>query len=156
MKKILTLISFICLTTAAFAQPSTVQQNQWGVGVIAGEPTGLSLKTWLSDDRALDAAVAWSFEGRSSLHVHASYLFHDFELIRTDRGSMPLYIGAGLRYKARSGQKDRFGIRTPIGIAYHLPDNPIEVFAEVAPIFDLSPDSRVVISGSIGFRFYFN
>lgn len=155
MKKVFSLITFVILATISL-NANPVQQNQWGVGVIAGEPTGLSFKTWLSDEHALDAAIAWSFEEKSSLHIHASYLLHDFELLNADRGEMPLYIGAGLRYKARSGQSDRLGIRVPVGIAYHMPNDPIEIFAEIAPIFDLSPGSRVVVSGSIGIRFYFN
>lgn len=155
MKKFLSLIVFFGLA-AVSVQANPVLQNQWGVGVIAGEPTGLSVKKWLSEDRALDAAVAWSFEGNSSLHLHATYLFHDFELIQVERGAMPLYIGVGMRYKERSGRSDRLGVRTPVGVAYHFADNPIEVFAEVAPIFDFISGSRVVISGSIGFRFYFN
>lgn len=155
MKKFFSIFALFTLV-ALNLNANPVQQNKWGVGVIAGEPTGLSLKNWLSDEHALDAAIAWSFEDNTSLHIHASYLLHDFELLKPERGQMPLYIGAGLRYKARSGKSDRLGIRVPVGIAYHMPNDPIEIFAEVAPIIDLTPGSRIVLSGSIGLRFYFN
>ena len=49
-------------------------QDGLGVGVILGEPTGISLKAWTSDKHAVDAAVAWSFSENDSFQFHADYL----------------------------------------------------------------------------------
>ncbi len=131
------------------------QYNPFGAGVIVGEPTGVTAKYWVSDTTAFDAAVGWSFEGRTSLHLHGSYLFHDFDLVEVAQGSLPLYAGIGGRLKARSGKSDRLGVRVPFGAAYHFEDFPLETFAEIVPILDVVPSSRVSLNAAIGARFYF-
>ncbi|KPK98018.1 MAG: hypothetical protein AMJ90_10080, partial [candidate division Zixibacteria bacterium SM23_73_2] len=54
------------------------QEDGFGLGVIVGEPTGICGKLWTSGRTAVDGAVAWSFEGESSVHLHADFLYHDF------------------------------------------------------------------------------
>ena len=51
------LILLFILTSRAFSQSSG-----FGIGVIIGEPTGISLKHWMSQTTALDAGVAWGFD----------------------------------------------------------------------------------------------
>ncbi len=131
------------------------RESPLGVGVIVGEPTGLSAKYWMDETSALDAGLGWSFEGRTSLHIHGSYLFHDFDLIPVEKGRLPLYVGVGGRFKARSGQSDRLGMRVPFGAAYHVEDFPLDVFAEIVPILDVVPSSRFSLNAAIGVRFYF-
>lgn len=129
-----------------------------GIGVILGEPTGLSLKYWLNEDRAIDAALAWSFSGENSVQVHADYLFHRFDLFNPggQTGTMPLYYGLGARVKDKDRHDDTvFGIRFPVGISYLFSEAPFDLFAELVPIIDLAPDVDVGINAAIGFRFYF-
>ena len=67
----------IMLTLAA-----SVHAGQWlGLGVMAGEPTGLSAKTWLGKTTAVDAGLAWSLSGDKDLQAHADYLIHNSELL---------------------------------------------------------------------------
>lgn len=40
--------------------------RQYELGLIAGEPTGISAKMNCKDGSAVDAAVAWSFSGKTS------------------------------------------------------------------------------------------
>ncbi len=42
------------------------QQKDFGLGIILGEPTGVSGKLWTSSENAFDFAAAWSFSGRWS------------------------------------------------------------------------------------------
>ena len=42
----------------------------WELGVILGEPTGLSAKYWMSQETALDFGAAWSFKGDGQFHLH--------------------------------------------------------------------------------------
>lgn len=126
-----------------------------GVGLIVGEPTGLSVKYWLSDDEAVDAGAGWSFSGHDSFHLHADYLVHRFEIIDTDEdaGRAPLYYGIGARIKdKRDGTA--LGARVPLGISYMFADTPFDLFAEIVPILDLAPDVDLDINVAIGFRFY--
>jgi len=137
---------------------NTYAKQDLGLGVIVGEPTGLSLKYWLDEDRAIDAAAAWSFSGHDSFQLHADYLFHRFDIFETGEvtGKMPLYYGLGARVKDKDKDDDTvFGLRIPLGITYLFADAPFDLFAELVPIVDLAPDVDVDINAAIGFRFYF-
>lgn len=153
MRKIVT-AGLLLAAGAGFAASALAQDRGTGIGVIVGEPTGVSVKHWLDRDTAVDGAVAWSFEGRNSFHLHVDWLRHDFSLLPVDSGALPVYVGVGARYKERRGT-DRFGIRIPVGLAYHFADAPLEIFGEIVPILDLAPDTGVNLNAALGIRFYF-
>jgi hypothetical protein len=126
-----------------------------GIGAILGEPTGLSVKYWLSNRNAVDGGVAWSFSERDSFHLHADYLFHNFDWLRPRTGQMPVYFGAGGRVLFEERRDNRAGIRAPIGISYIFDRYPLDAFVEVAPILDLTPGTKLEFNAGIGLRFYF-
>jgi hypothetical protein len=153
--------SWIVLLAAqlAWAVPAGAQQGL-GLGVIVGEPTGLSLKTWMSRATAFDFAAAWSFADEGSLHLHGDYLLHSYGVIRVEKGSLPLYYGIGGRVRALNGppgEQDEVnvGVRIPVGLAYLFQNDPFELFLEVVPILDITPASDVTLNASLGCRYYF-
>lgn len=161
MRKVtLSLILLLAFASLSWAQQSqTVYGPQLvhptGLGVILGEPTGVSFKHWVSQKSAIDAAFAWSFAGRGDeLHLHADYLWHtplksaDPAVRRTS-----FYIGVGGR--ARFENDFRVGVRVPIGLAHFIKDAPLDIFIEVAPILDLVPATDMSANGGIGLRYYF-
>ena len=150
MKRTIAMMLVLMLAGAT----AQAQDEGFGVGVILGEPTGLTIKSWFDEHSALDFATGWSFEGRTSFHIHGSWLYHDFDLIPVERGALPVYAGIGGRYKYRSGRGDRLGVRVPVGLAYHFEDVPLEAFAEVGPIVDVAPSTSVRLTGGIGLRWY--
>lgn len=79
----------VLLLTAASANALT--QDDFGVGVIIGEPTGLSLKYWLDEDYAIDGAAAWSYSENNSFQLHGDYLVHNYDLLGEDE--LPVYYG---------------------------------------------------------------
>ena len=81
------------------------QSSGFGAGIILGEPTGVSLKGWISGDRAIDGALAWSLRGGSYFSVHADYLFHNMALIPLNKGRLPLYYGPGVRVRSWTGHR---------------------------------------------------
>ena len=129
------------------------QDKGFGLGIILGEPTGLSLKSWIGSKTALDFAVAWSFANNDSLHLHADYLIHNFNLLKVKKGELLFYYGIGGRIKTE--KKSRVGIRVPIGISYIFEKIPLDIFFELAPLLDLVPDTNFEITGGIGIRYYF-
>lgn len=148
MKKLI-LFAFVSL----FSLGLYAQNSGFGLGVVFGEPTGLTAKIWTSERTAVDAAVAWSFVGSGWLHLHADFLMHNFDLINVSEGSLPVYFGVG----AYLGLASDFGLgaRIPIGIAYHFEGAPVEVFAEIAPGLALLPEISFYMGGGIGVRYYF-
>jgi hypothetical protein len=154
------------VVTLAFGLSCGLAQAQgtFGVGVIIGEPTGLSVKSWLNNTHAVDAGAAWSFSENESFQFHADYLIHDFNLLRPAdlEGRVSLFYGLGGRIKledddgsGRNKDDTLVGIRIPLGITYHFPRQPVELFGEFVPILDIAPDTDLDINLAIGARLYF-
>jgi hypothetical protein len=137
----------------AFCSAASTAQEGFGIGIIIGEPTGISFKNWLSPTRAVDGAAAWSFEGNDALHLHADYLFHNGNLAKVEGGQLLLYYGLGARLKLQD--HSRFGVRIPFGAAYLLRASPLDFFLEIVPIMDLAPDTELEFNGGFGIRLYF-
>jgi hypothetical protein len=132
------------------------QGSGFGVGVIAGEPTGLSVKRWLGHVTAFDAAAAWSLLYDPGMHVHADFLLHFMDVFDIPAGKLPLYVGVGGRIKIRENDL-RLGARVPVGIAWLLPFFPVDLFLELAPTFDLVTTSNRQwgATGGVGGRIFF-
>ncbi|MBU6409520.1 MAG: hypothetical protein KGR98_03940, partial [Verrucomicrobia bacterium] len=107
-----------------------------GVGLILGEPVGVSAKYWLNDVMAVDAAAGVSSHSHSDLYVHADVLWHNFNVFNFApvMGRMPLYFGVGglLRFR-NHGEGNDAGIRVPVGVSYMFDNIPVDIFAEIAP-----------------------
>ena len=152
MKKILTIFMAAVLwqvgSAAADVRPGTI-----GLGIIFGEPTGVSFKSWTGRTTAFDAAVAWSFDGSGSLVLHGDYLFHDFDLLRARKGSLAVYYGIGGRVDLED--KTRAGVRIPVGLSYIFDRAPFEIFVELGPVFDVVPRTEVTLAAFLGVRYLF-
>jgi hypothetical protein len=143
----------IALVTVMILAGSAASQGGFGLGIILGEPTGVSGKAWLTDRTAIDMAAAWSFSDEAALHLHADYLFHNFDLITVDTGQLPIHFGIGARVKFEDESK--LGVRIPVGLTYIFSGTPIDIFFEIVPILDLVPDTEFEANAAIGARFYF-
>lgn len=130
------------------------QDKQVGVGIIAGEPTGVSFKYWTGSTTAFDAALAWSFVDEAAFHLHADYILHNFTLIRIEEGKLPFYYGIGARLK--TAHDAQLGVRVPLGLAYLFATAPVDIFLEVVPILDLTPKTDFRINAALGARYFFN
>jgi len=148
MKKLILPIFIALLSISAQAQDSG-----FGIGVMAGEPTGLSSKYWLSRATAADFGLAWSID--SYLHVHADIMMHKFDLINVSKGELPVYIGLGARILLTSPDLS-LGVRVPVGLNYHFGSAPFDLFFEVVPIMNLTPATEFDFNAAIGFRYFFD
>ncbi len=144
---LLSLLFAFSFTTDAFSQD---RHSNTELGIILGEPTGLSLKMWQSDNTAFDAGIAWSFGGSGSVHIHSDYLRHNW--LDTDTGGLALYYGLGARVKL--ADDPRLGARIPIGLQFNIPDTRLSAFFEVAPLLDLVPETTFDVNGGLGIRIF--
>jgi hypothetical protein len=153
IKKVsLSVLLFLALVN--FSQART--GGNFGLGIILGEPTGISGKLWMSGTSAIDGAVAWSWSDNTSFHLHMDYLIHNFSVIKVESGQLPLYFGIGGRIKFREGDRDDvFGVRIPVGLDYLFTNQPLDIFFEIVPMLDLAPDTDFDMAGGVGIRFYF-
>lgn len=138
------LVCLVFSSTLVYAQGRNL-----GLGIILGEPTGISVKYWLGSANAISGAAAWSFSDEEALHIHADYLFHNFGLIQQN---LPLYYGIGA--KVKFADDVNVGIRIPVGIAYIF-EAPLDTFLEIVPLLELVPDTEFGLNAAIGVRYYF-
>ena len=147
MKKVILLLCTMFLSLSTFSQGEGI-----GLGVIIGEPTGLSAKMWTGDHTAVDAALAWSLVGNGYIHLHADMLMHSFA-IEVDQGQLPVYFGIGAKLDLASNLG--LGVRIPFGMAYLFESASIDVFVELVPILNLIPATTFSFEGGIGIRYFF-
>lgn len=152
MKK---LVLIIFLLTALFSVQSFSQSKGFGLGIILGEPTGISAKYWTSSTTAFDFGLGYSFERHSRLHLHSDYLFHVKNLFQTNE-NIQLYYGPGARLKLVDDGDSRLGFRFDVGLVWIPQNAPIDVFVEIAPLLDIIPETDFSFNGGIGVRFFFN
>ena len=144
------LLTFL-LSGIALAQ----NDSGFGLGIMFGEPTGLSMKGWLSPANSLNAGVAWSFQGDSEITLQCDYVWYKFDLISVSSGKLPLYYGIGARFRDHQNGDSNFGARVPVGLDYMWDNSHFDVFVELVPILDLAPDVKFRIGAAIGGRYFF-
>jgi len=153
MRKTVTILFLILIFLTPSSRGMAYEKNDFGLGIILGSPTGLSGKFWLGKSIAFDAAAAWSFSREGRFQIHGDYLWHNFNLIKVEEGSFPLYYGLGFR--VNFGDETEAGVRFPIGLEYLFPRAPFDVFIEVVPILRVIQKTDFEIDGAIGARFFF-
>ncbi len=144
------------LCTAFAGKAVAGPQDGFGVGIIAGEPTGLSVKQYIDSNHAYDAAFAYSLSDGHFFQFHADYLVnnHSDSLNPPElKGSLPWYYGIGGRIRADDGHT-RLGMRIPFGITYLFADAPLDFFAEVVPVVDVAPNVSVRLNGAVGLHVF--
>lgn len=136
-----------------FVGAATAEERGFGLGVIIGEPCGLSFKNWIGNKTAVSWGVAWSIVHSGSLHFHADYLIHNHRLIQVPEVKLFLYYGVGGRLKTR--HHDRIGVRFPVGLCYVFEKIPLDVYLDIVPLLDLTPDRGTELMIGFGFIYYF-
>lgn len=138
----------IVLIIMAVGQPGQLSAAT-GLGIIIGEPTGLSIKI----NNFPVMGIGWSWN--DYFHFHIDYW------VKNSRLEPSLYWFFGVGAKITTGQKDGgdngdigLGIRFPLGLRYFFSRN-FELFGELAPGMKLLPGTDFEINGGIGVRFYF-
>lgn len=161
---------FLMVLTAGlifvFAGQLKSQDKGFGIGLIAGEPTGLSAKLWTTNDNAFDFGLGFSvggdrinykgyYNGDRRLHFHMDYLWHSMNVAQGGQ-RFPFYYGIGGRYNDGGGYEGSFGVRGVFGIAWWPQGTPIDLFAEIVPVFQLTPEPGFGFDAGVGIRFFFN
>ena len=131
----------------------------FGVGIVLGDPTGVSANYRLSSERSVDAALAWAFGSDPGFQIHSDYLWHRANLIRDPKISFDLHYGVGGRLMSIRDDKvkdrTRFGLRLPVGLSTSFSQRALEVFGELALGMNLIPATSADLDFGIGARVYF-
>jgi len=132
-------------------------KKRFGIGVIAGDPDGITGKFRLKNNRAIDFGFGWKTSGDKEYQFYGNYLIYKYGLIEVPQGKLPIYFGAGARFITYSeDDKDsEFGLRIPVGIEYIFWESQLGAFLELVPVLCLTPDTEFEFGGGIGIRFFF-
>ena len=154
---------------ALFVSIATQAQDKGiGIGIMAGDPTGINGKYWLAEDRALTFGLGWGPWGRT-FNLHGDYTLQNVELLKDGDVVLDLYYGAGARFRSWSGDRywrsgtwyydDRgsigLGLRVPVGAVMTVDGMPLDFFLEVVPTLELIPATYFDLDLGIGARYWF-
>ncbi len=139
-----------------------VDKGSVGVGIILGEPTGISAKLYLKDDQAIQAAAGSAFLG-GGLQIHADYVFHPYILQARRSFVLACYVGPGVRVIDYSNGRDSsffaIGLRAVGGLVFDFKHVPLDAFVEVAGVFEYGfKDTEgfgIALNAGAGVRYYF-
>jgi hypothetical protein len=158
----------VTLVVLAPHRRARAEGGPFGLGIIVGSPTGLSMKYYLGDSgQAIDGAIGFAFVHSEGIHVHADYLWHPIMLTQDAAFSLPLHVGVGLRVLDHDNGRYEddtihVGIRGPVGITFDFTQVPIDVFLEIALILDFHEDEYrdddnvdLDLNAGLGIRYYF-
>ncbi len=147
-------------TEDASASPAA-DKGTVGVGIILGEPTGVSAKLYLTDDQAIQAAAGYAFIS-GGLHLHADYVLHPAILQSRDSFVLLAYVGPGVRLiQYRGSAENEFvaiGVRGVGGLLFDFKDQPLDAFVEVAGVLEFGFEGEgadVALNAAAGVRYYF-
>ena len=152
-------LGLLCGSSRAQAQ----SERHFGLGLIVGHPTGLSLKGYLTPDTAIDGAIGFGDTLRH-IHMHADYLWH-FDVQHWDATNLQLYLGVGPELQLHTHPADPgpgpdrgtdvlFGARAPFGFSLMF-GAPFDVFAELAAGLWLVEQLHVHVDAALGARYWF-
>ena len=137
----------------AFISQAKTRSTSSGIGIILGNPTGISLKLFDTGQTHFNGAVGWSLDKQRYLYLHGDYIFKRFvSYTPTSDFYLQPYMGFGFRLKTK---KDALGFRIPLGIGYDFKSIPMDAFLEIAPTLDLIPATDFDLGIAIAFRYLF-
>lgn len=146
MGKIVATILFIGAAYSAEAQ------QVFGIGLMLGAPSGVSLKASVSPASSADLLFAWG--PSDSFFAQGQYNFTILTLRKSDDNAINLYGGPGLYLRFPTQRKAIFGFSGDFGIGWTFKQN-VEFFTEISPKMGLIDETEFDVTGGIGFRFLF-
>ncbi len=142
-----------------------------GVGIVFGEPTGLTAKVWQEKDRALDFGLSYSFN--SFLLFYGDYLLHFPGSFSHPKSpfltELNPYLGLGavallstdssrssrVLFADNNSSSVGMGARIPLGVEWIPQDTKFGIFVEIVPGLGIIPSMFAFLNLGIGARYYF-
>jgi hypothetical protein len=149
MRQYLIFILFFIL-----AAPVWAKWKERHLGVVLGNPTGISGKLMKNSLKGIDGVVGFSIGRHTEVSIHSDYLFYSPEFIYLQETyPVDLYYGIGGRMEF--SDTIQLGPRLPLGLQYNYSEKNAELFVEIAPIVDLLGTFGLEVNLSLGARYQF-
>ena len=141
------------LALAAAPSAAHADGGPFGLGLVLGQPTGLTGAYRLGERYTIDAALGLDvLNNYHQFYVHADFLFVLPDLIGASSVALKPYLGPGAYLTANSFG---LGVRLPIGLSLEFHRAPLQLFLEVIPSMHLVHGVSFGIGAALGFRYYF-
>jgi hypothetical protein len=147
-------LALLLAAAPAFAreglEPAT-RPARWGIGIMLGEPFGITLKRYLGGSQAWDAYAA--FADAPGIRFGADWIWILGTAARARQFDLDIYLGVGPfigafegacgpRFFNNSCNGDiYFGGRVPVGAEMLFKEAPVSVGVELAPGLGFAPGS---------------
>lgn len=162
----------LLITTGTNALAAGTGGGPFGLGIVLGDPSALTVKYWMDRNRALDGGLAFNFDKWVLLYGDWTTHFHGaFGHANSFTSALSPYVGlcgvmvisnkseAETRrekyFSETSSSKFAFGLRIPLGLEWKPNNLPIGIFAEIAPGLTIVPGTSGFVQGGVGARFFF-
>lgn len=142
----LALILAVSYTYAA----ESADRDEFGLGLVLGEPSGLNTQFFWSSKTSIDVTAAWSWKDWFTTAAD----FQVYNYIADAPREWKWYYGLGGYLTLPENEDGTLGVRIPLGIKYHFPHSSIDVWAEVDPALQLAPDTEAEFQGGLGLTFW--
>ncbi len=147
------------LFTALILTTTVAHAENYALGVILGDPSGLSGKMKYDNSHSIDGALAYSTGRHSGMQFHSDYLWDRARSWETTQGPLNMYYGLGGRLISYNDDHDNakisLGARGSLGLDFNINNPNIELFGELALILDVAPSMAADLDAGIGARIRF-
>jgi hypothetical protein len=133
--------------------PANADGGPFGLGLVLGDPAGISGAYRLGDKMMLDAAIGLDVLGDSDFYLHVELLLSSPPLVTGSSVGLSAYAGIGGYMVDHSDPG--IGARAPFGLSLDFTRVPLQLFAEIALYVALVPGVDADIGGAAGFRYFF-
>jgi hypothetical protein len=160
-------MSLFIFSACISPSPVNAQPGGFGIGLMLGEPTGVTAKIWNSDRTAWVIDVGDSYFGEPRVDVDYVWHFNSYNspyvsLYAAVGGvagfgegySGFFYTRSGDRFYYRTTDNVGFAGRAMLGLNFIPYRTPLEFFAELGPLVGIAPLYGWNLDFALGLRFY--
>ena len=131
-------------------------ENNWGIGIQLGQPSGLSIKKHNSAGMSADILLAWDLNDFFFVNLHGVW-----EKDISGAEGLHFVYGPGVfagfkEHKPHRNDDDEIflGISGTFGLAYYI--DQFEIYLRLTPRLAVIESTDGDVGGGLGFRFFFN
>ena len=148
-------VSIITICVFSFSNSTIAQDYKYSAGLRLGTYFAGSVKTFISEKRAVEVIAGISREGGNSITtVGGFYQIHN--AFAADTPSLKWYFGGGgFVGFGNSDIKTNVALAGIIGLEYTLDTTPLNLFIDGIPYLSLINDFRFDAEASLGIRYVF-
>ena len=152
------------MTASAPRNSAAAKPGPLGLGIVLGDPSGISMKLSLDNQHALQLHAGFEVEkfDRARVSTALDYLFYfrDLTVVAKHKNEIKVnlnpYAGVGTSIQISEGSTPiRLGARAPLGLAFLFAPGNVELFTEIALGIHIFPSTTALIDGGIGARWFF-